>query len=493
MMERIGRAVPPPSGRAPVINIAARDVDELDNELTSYHQIFARGFVRREQRRWALKYSQGQMLDLPRKSIEATRTAPRSGASVAARLTDGNIQAMQQFISDGAWSDDEVLTIRRGEIAQILGRPDGVLIIDGCDYPKQGHDSVGVARQYCGPLGKVANCQASVVTAYASEAGATLLDRRLFMPEAWFGEAYAERREKCGVPATVTFKTKPELAAEMFQSVAVEGVLPFSWVTMDEGYGAAGYLLDAIHQQHKWYLAEIPRHKQAWRSRPKVRPPQAPAGIGRPPTRWQLAEGTPAAQRVDALAATLQRLDWHGYIIREGSKGRLAVEIAALRVTMLEEGLPGRDEWLVVRRHIGEQDNQHWKFYRSNAPAGTSLKTLARLTGWRWPIETVIEECKDELGLDHYEVRGWVGWHHHTTMTLLAHSFLVRLRVKLGTQAPALTVSQTRQLLQVVLPKRKYDSQAALAELERIQSQNHAAYRSHQKRRRRAAKSPPPN
>jgi hypothetical protein len=158
-----------------------------------------------------------------------------------------------------------------------------------------------------------------------------------------------------------------------------------------------------------------------------------------------------------------------------------------------DEEMPGRHERLVVRRPVDVLDQKRWKFYRSNAPADTPLTTLARMTAWRWPVDTVIEECKSELGLDHYEVRGWVGWHHHTTMTLLAHHFLVRLRVKRGIDAPALTVAQVRKLLQVVLPKREFDVQTALEELARIQRQNHAAYLSHQKRHRRASKSRPPN
>src|SRR5690606_22357940 len=137
-------------GRAPVLNIAPRDVEGLGDELDRYHGHFADGFVRSEQRHWALKYSQGQMLDLERKSIEP----------MAVAVQGGNIQAMQQFISQGSWSDATVLALHRSAVAETLGRADGVLILDGCDFPKQGQDSVGVARQYCGPLGKLANCQA---------------------------------------------------------------------------------------------------------------------------------------------------------------------------------------------------------------------------------------------------------------------------------------------------------------------------------------------
>jgi len=482
MATRIGRAQPPSSGRAPVLKILAKDVDQLGDELAQFYEQFASGFRRREQRHWALKYSQAQLLDLERKSIEP----------MAVAVAGGNIQAMQQFISQGAWSDEAVLAIHRREVAALLGEEDGVLILDGCEFPKQGSDSVGVRRQYCGPLGKLANCQASVVLVYASERGATLLDRRLFLPEEWFDAAHAVRWQKCEIPVQTPFRTKPQLGAEMIAAIAAEGVVPFGWVTMDEGYGDAGHLLDTIQQAHKLFFAEIKRVKKVWLKRPRLVLPTARSGTGRPRTRTRLAPNTPAAETVEAVALHLRQANWQRFIIQEGSKGPIEVELAFKRVVMAAEELPGRDEWLVLRRPVGAPVEK-WKFYRSNAPEDTPFSTLARLTAWRWPVETVIEECKSELGLDHYEVRGWVGWHHHTTMTLLAHHFLVRLRVKHGTDAPALTASQARKLLQVVLPQRDYNSEEALAELARIQRQNHAAYRSHKKRRRRADKSPPAN
>lgn len=149
---------------------------------------------------------------------------------------------------------------------------------------------------------------------------------------------------------------------------------------------------------------------------------------------------------------------------------------------MVQDGLPGRAEWLIIRRPVGATSTTAWKYYRCNAPKDLPFKTLAQMTAWRWPVERVIEECKGELGFDHYEVRGWVGWHHHTTMTMLSHHFLVQLRVKMGAEAPALTVAQVRQLLQVVLPKREFDEASIIAEIERIQRQNYADYRSHRKR-----------
>ena len=444
----------------------------LNQELEAYHRQFARLFKRREQRQWSQKYMEGQMLDLERKSIEP----------MASALEEGNVQAMQQFISAGAWSDAEVIPVHQANVAATLGRADGVLILDGCDFPKQGDDSVGVARQHCGPLGKLANCQASVVLAYASEQGHTLLDRRLYLPDAWFDAAHQERWQKCGIPADVIFQTKPELGWDMLAAVIRRGEVPFQWVAMDEAFGRATHLLNHLHAANKYFFAEIDCSTRAWRRRPRVVAPAPRAPTGRPPTLPHLAPEAPPAQRVDQLARALPAKRWRRCIIHEGSKGPMAVEIAVVRVVMVQDALPGRAEWLIIRRPVGATSPTTWKYYRSNAPKDMPFKTLARLTAWRWPVESVIEECKGELGFDHYEVRGWIGWHHHTTMTMLSHHFLVQLRVKMGEEAPALTVAQVRKLLQVVLPKREFDEQSIITEIERIQRQNYAAYRSHRKR-----------
>lgn len=482
MPERISRAVPPPSGRKPRLNIASRQVAGLLKELKAYHRLFAPLFRRKEQRHWSQKYLEGQMLDIERKAIQPMANA----------LEGGNVQAMQQFISQGAWPDTPIIQTHQAQVAETLGQPAGVLIVDGCDYPKQGDDSVGVARQYCGPLGKIANCQASVVLAYASERGYTLLDRRLYMPKEWFDDAHRERWKQCGIPDEVTFQTKPELGWDMLAPVIRDEVIPFRWVAMDAGFGRDTGLLGQIHAQNRHYFAETPCSTRAWRRQPSVLPPPARAPLGRPATRPQLSPEAPKSERVDHIARQLRGKRWHTDVIHEGSKGPLVVERAALRVVMVEDGLPGREEWLVIRRTSDRQPPSEWKFYRSNAPADTPLKTLAGLTAWRWPVETTIEECKGELGADHYEVRGWLGWHHHTTMTMLSHHFLVRLRVQMGDDAPALTVSQVRKLLQTVLPRREFDPHTALAALERTQRQNYAAYRSHRKRRLRELKASHP-
>jgi SRSO17 transposase len=469
--QRVSSATPPPSGRKSEINVARRDVAGLNEKLKAYHRTFSPLFFRKEQRQWSRKYMEGQMLDIERKAIEP----------MARALEGGDVQAMQQFISVGAWDDTPIIIQHHALVAETIGEHDGVAILDGCDFPKQGDDSVGVARQWCGPLGKVANCQAGVVLVYASSKGYTMIDRRLYLPAEWFEADHRERWKKCGIPDGTPFQTKPELGWAMLTPLIQRDRLPFKWVTMDEGFGRDTRLLNRLDQAQIWYMAEVPHSTRGWRRRPKTEVPRPSSDTGRPPTRVQLVVGASKAKRVDAIAKELNGNQWHRFTLQEGTKGPLVADIAAIRVTVVEDGLPGRDEWFVFRRSVGRRPVL--KTYRCNAPADTPRETLARMTGMRWPVEQTNEECKTELGMDHYEVRSWTGWHHHMTMTMLSHHFLVQLRVEMGDQAPALTVAQVRKLLNVTLPKRQFDEEAILAEIQRTQHSNHAAYRSHRKRK----------
>lgn len=411
---------PPPSGQPPLSNLVPRDIEALADELLAYHAHFAPLFQRSEQRDWALIYLQGQLADLERKSIEP----------MALAHPDGNVQALQQFISLGAWDDAAVLQTHRLLVADTLGDADsGVLIIDGCDFPKQGTHSVGVARQWCGALGKVANCQASVVACYASLHGYTLVERRLYMPEKWFSPDYQHRRDRCGVPSDLAFQTQPQLAWTLIEQLHLEQVLPFKWVIGDEHFGNNPALLDRIAAAKLYYLMEVPHDTLVWRERPATAVPPRTSKKGRPPQRARLVADAPAASRVDALASD-PSLCWQVYQIQEGAKGPLCAAFAFVRVVAVRDGLPGPDQWLVLRRSLGEREQI--KTYLSNAPATTPHARLVRQSGRRWPVEMTILECKSELGMDHYEVRSWRGWHHHMTMTLLAHHFLVGQRCRMG-------------------------------------------------------------
>jgi SRSO17 transposase len=290
-------------------------------------------------------------------------------------------------------------------------------------------------------------------------------------------------RKTCGIPDDLEFQTKNQLAWSMVDELLERNTLPFQWLTMDEAFGRDTKLLNKIALTGKYYFAEIPCDTHVWLQRPKVVIPQATSKRGRKPCRRKLAPGAPSPDRVDQLSGMLDEARWRRVIVHEGTKGPLEVDTAIVPVIFSENGLPARKEWLSIRRKAAKQALAHWKFYRSNAPENISWKKLACMTAWRWPIESTIEECKGELGMDHYEVRNWRGWYHHMTMTILSDHFIVRLRIKLGDEAPALTVAQTRQLLNAVLPKRTFDAETVIDEIQRTQNQNFAAYRSHCKRR----------
>lgn len=407
----------------PPLDLTPQEIEGLAEELVHYHEVFADLYYRTEQAHWAYKYLQGLLLPIERKSIEP----------MALALEGGNIQAMQQCIGQGQWQDAPLLQRHWALVDETLGAADGVWIVDGSEMPKQGEHSVGVARQWCGHVGKVDNCQAGVFAAYASRKGYTLLDRRLYLPDEWFDAAHRARWTKCGIPEATCFTTKPALALEMLHAVLAAGALRFRWVACDEAFGRDTAFLDDVAAVQRWYFAEVPHDTQVWLQRPATAVPPW-SGRGRRPRKARLVAGEPAPQRVDELAAAVPLDAWCPFLMKEGSKGPLVAEFAFHRGVAVRAGLPGPDVWLILRRGLGE--NPELKVYLSNAPAHTPVAALVRVAGMRWPIETAFEESKGGLGLDHYEVRSWLGWHHHMTLCLLAHHFLVRarLRVKKGRQ-----------------------------------------------------------
>jgi SRSO17 transposase len=405
---------------APVLDLTPQDLEGILDELGAYHATFSPLFQRREQRDWSHDYLHGLLLELPRKSIEPM-VLHLHGAD--RKL----VRAMQQFLSEGAWDDTVILQRLWQELATDLGHADGVLILDGSDFPKQGTESVGVQRQYCGELGKTANCQAGVFLAYASPQGYALLDRRLYLPEVWLTDAYTKRRTACGVPNDITFTTKLSLGWAMIDSVVQAGTLPCRWVTCDEAFGRDTDLLDKIAGAGLWYFAEVPHETRVWRERVATALPPW-AGRGPKPKRERVVPDAPAPQEVQAIAAALPPAQWQPYVIQEGSQGPQVAEFAFMRVIAVRDGLPGPEVSLVLRRSLTDGE---LKTYLSNAPAAISRQRLVRTSGMRWPIETCFETGKQELGMGDYEVRSWRGWHHHMTLVFLAMAFLVRLQSRL--------------------------------------------------------------
>jgi SRSO17 transposase len=461
-----------PEITTPKINITTNHVDNLTTELTTYSNLYQQVWQRREQRENYETYLRGLMLDIPNKSVETMMLHLHGDDSKA-------IRNMQHFLSKGSWQDQEVLKIHWQEVAKDLGDENGVLIVDDSGFPKQGKDTVGVKRQWCGQLGKKANCQVGVFLAYASRHGATLLDRRLYLPKEWVRDpGFAQRREKCGVPPEVSFKTKPTLAGDMVMEQQHRALLPFRWLTCDEAFGRDPAFLDRVGQ-HLSYLAEVEPRTRVWLARPKTEIP-AGSGQGRPPSRLQLAPQEPEPIAVEQVVAALPVSAWSRHTIKEGSKGPLVAEFAALRVVAVRDTLPGPDVWLVVRRDVTSGE---CKYFLSNAPADTPLTTFVWLSGLRWPIETCFEDGKQEIGLGDYQVRSWTGWHHHMTLCILAHFFLVRLQLRLQDEAPKLTLPQAILLLKVALGQPQVDAAKAIDIVNYYQRRHHQAYLSHRKRR----------
>ena len=452
---------------APKCNLSQENVESFLDELSNYLEEFKPAFSRVEQANRSETYVHGLLGKATRKNVE--RMALDLGE---------NVRSLQYFVGQSPWSVEPVLTIHQRLIGETLGEADGVALIDESSTVKQGDESVGVAAQYCGSVGKVANGQVGVYLGYASRKGYSLIEGQLFMPEVWFEETHAERRTTCGVPEDLVHQTKPAIGLELLKKAEKRGSLPFQWVAADALYGDSPAFRDGIEALGKWYFTEVKHTTLVWCRPPKVYVPKW-TGRGRHPTRLRLRYVQQHPLQVSEVVRHLAKQDWTQAIIKEGSQGPIVCEFAFLRVTESRGNLPAGEVWLIVRRNL--DDPSVIKYYFSNAPAETPLTEFVRVSGMRWPIEIIFEQAKGEVGLDQYETRSWLGWHHHMLLASLAHHFLVRLRVRFQEQAPALTVYQVRLLLSCVLPVPMFDIQAALERVRYYQKRNAVAARSHRK------------
>jgi SRSO17 transposase len=452
---------------APGWNLREQDIESFMQEMTVYMEEFESAYPRREQMEWSKSYVHGLLGEAVRKNVEQMV------------LEQGeNVRSMQHFIGQSRWEQEPVIAVHQRLVGESLGEVDGVALIDETSVVKQGDDSVGVAAQYCGSVGKTANGQVGVYLGYASRKGYSLIEGQLFMPDEWFEEAHAERRKACGVPKGLVYQTKPEIGLKLLQKAEKRGTLPFQWVAADELYGDSITFRDGVAALGKWYFTEIKSTTPVWSVRPAVHIPGW-SGHGRHPTRLRLRHPGDRPLQVNDLAAGIPKEGWTRATIKEGSKGPIVCDFAFLRLIESRANLPGPEVWLILRRNL--DDPSIIKYYFSNAPAGTPAIEFIRISGMRWPIETIFEEAKGEVGFDHYEMRSWLGWHHHMLLVSLAHHFLVRLRIRFQDQAPALTVYQVRLLLVSILPKPTFDVPAALDRVQYYQKRNYVAYSSHRK------------
>jgi SRSO17 transposase len=405
---------------------------ELDpavlDRLRDYAMLFAPDFPQAKPAGWAGVYLQGLLLDGERKSIEPL--------SRRVTLPEGLIskdpeQALQQFINQSPWDEHKVLRRYRAHLAPTFAHPQAVFLLDDVSFPKQGKHSVGVQRQYCGALGKKANCQVAVSVHYVSPRGHYPLDLRLYLPDSWLTDK--ARLDNAGVPeAERRPLTKPAVALELLDRVRAEG-LPGWAVVADAGYGVSRDFRQGLGDRGLTYVVGVTEDFVVFPQPPTWLPPR-PATGGRPQTRPQLAEGgrPPVALGELAKRVRRRRVSW-----REGTKGRLSARFAWLRVWPGQgwqrgECAGAEPAWLLIE----EQADGKLKYAFSNLPPRTSCVQAVRLWKSRWPVEQGYQQLKEELGLDHFEGRSWRGFHHHAAMALLAYGFLLLERQRAREHRP---------------------------------------------------------
>jgi SRSO17 transposase len=369
--------------------------------LAKFVEPFGRLLKQPAQRSHAANYVSGLLSDLERKNVE----------SIAYRH-DQERDPLQHFMGCAAWDHAPLMTELARQVGAELGEDDGVIVFDPSAFPKKGQQSVGVARQWCGRLGKVDNCQVAVYMAYVSRIDHVLVNARLYLPEEWAKDR--ARRKAAGVPKEVRFQTRH---AQALQMLAEQGpLLPHAWVAGDDEMGRPAAFRRDLNAQGERYLLAVPCDTLI---RDLDAPPPAYSGRGALPKR--------PFQRVDRWRDELRADAWTRINVRDGDQGPLEVEVATCRVrTKINRRIMKYEEVLVIVRSLDDEGATKYDFYLSNAPRETPIKEFARVALSAHRIEEAIKRGKSEAGLSHYEVRTWLGWHHHQVLSLIAAWFLVR-------------------------------------------------------------------
>ena len=382
--------------------VAPQVFDRVMPRLEKFMEPFVENLIRREQCEHACTLVQGLLSDLEHKNVE----------SIAYRFGQERMP-LQWFVGRSDWDHEALRDELVRQVGQQLGEEDGVIVFDPSGFPKSGRDSVGVARQWCGRLGKVDNCQVAICMGYVSSKEHALVDTRLFLPKEWTKDN--ERRAKAGVPKEVRYRTRHQLCLEMLDRHGDR--LPHTWITGDDEMGRPSWFRRRLNQLGEQYLLAVPSNTRVRDL--EVAPPDY-GGRGCHPKRpWV---------RVDQWIETLHKHDWTRVDVRDGSKGPLVVEVVKRRVVArTEKRQEGHEEVLVVTR-FRERDARRvvqTDYYLSNASPDTSKAEFARAAKAEHRVEECIQRAKSEAGLADYEVRNWKGWHHHQILSLIATWFLV--------------------------------------------------------------------
>jgi SRSO17 transposase len=362
-----------------------QDVVHWAQALPHLHARIAPHFARSEPRRRALAFLQGILSQVERKN----------GWQLAEHAREATPYGMQRLLVGSVWEADLVRDELRDYVVEHLGNPEAVLVLDETSFPKQGDQSAGVQVQYCGTTGNIENCQVGVFLAYVTAAGHTLIDRELYLPLAWTSDR--PRCQAADIPDSVRFQTKCELAVQMLER-AWAAQIPFAWVVADSVYGSNLDLRTWLEQQHLSYVLAVACDE---------------------PVELQTADGRRRQVEARAVEALLGEWEWQRLSMRQGTKGPRLFDWAV--VPILHRWEEDGCHWLLVRRHL--TDPRKTTYYFVFAPPATTLPEMVQAIQQRWAIEEDFETAKD-LGLDHYQVRSFVGWYRHITLVLLAHAFL---------------------------------------------------------------------
>lgn len=427
--------------------LTADDIADIKTRLNDFLEPFRDRFARHEQLAHAAVYLEGRTRKLTRRTIE-----PIANDNQLKR------RPLQHFVGAGKWEDEGIRHEMCRQIGSQLGRANGVFILDGSGFQKAGPQSVGTQRQWCGRLGKEEQCQVGEFLAYAAAGSVTLLDCELYMPEFWIDDD--ERRAKCHVPDDVEFKAGWELAAAMVFRHREH--LPHRWVVGDEMYGRPTELRDLFYREDEQYLLEVP-------AKAKIR----------------LVRGGDWTN-ADAWAQQLPKSTWQRFTVRDAEKGPISLRAAKVRVYTPRTGAGTleRPETLLVVRN--DRESKTWTYLGSDTQA--SLGELVRVGSCRHGVEQALEMAKGDVGLDEYEVRSWVGWHHHMTLSMLALWFLVGEQRWLKKKKVFITVAQIRGILATILFRPRTNEELA-REVNAQLRRNENSRRHHWSRRRRR---PPP-
>jgi SRSO17 transposase len=392
---------------------------KLDRELTAFVAEMTDAMGRPERRAAMGHYITGLLLDGERKSVQpmAARLVhdPAEADAMRQRLTD--------CVSSSRWSDAELMRRLALKFERDL-RGVEAFVIDDTGFPKKGHRSVGVHRQYSGTLGRTENCQVATSLHVAGEHGSGCIGLRLYLPEAWTDDR--ERCSKAGVPEEVEFKKKWELALDLLDQALSWG-LAKKTVLADSGYGEVPEFRDRLVEKGLRYVVGVPSNHLIWQPGSNPRVPPRTGKVGRPRTQCRDGEALPI--QIGKLVQGIPRSRYKTVSWRSGSRAKMSSKFLVFRVRPAEKHTKGRppadEQWLICQWAASEKAP---KFHFSNLPANLGIKELIRIAKLRWRVERDYQEMKGELGLDHFEGRTWRGFHHHATLCAVAHGFLALRR-----------------------------------------------------------------